>query len=224
LSGYASFITSPLAGRWRGACAVTEGATGWSDAVRAPVVWRRRRPLHHSVVPLPTFGGEVMEARLFPSSRARQRIRRGGRRMGRGARNRMRPAFALRALCDFRHLTCAPPRSVHASAWGDCLFSRGSGTRMLVRPTSPVPVRQQVPVSRPATGEASRNAPDPGVSPRAVPLDRPPPPRQCLGPEAPLLRRRRREGCTGRDLVGKNGARNDGGVERVREFGGRFRI
>jgi|GEM_PF-1646448 hypothetical protein len=102
---------------------------------------------------------------------------------GPGARNRMRPAFALRALCNFRPRSLAPPRSVHASAWGDCLFRRGSGTRMLVRPTSPVPVRQQVPVSRPATGEASRNAPDPGVSPRAIPLDRPPPPLQCLDPQ-----------------------------------------
>jgi len=102
---------------------------------------------------------------------------------GPGARNRMRPAFALRALCDFRHHSLAPPRSVRASAWGDCLFRRGSGTRMLVRPTSPVPVRQQVPVSRPATGGASRNAPDPGVSPRAVPLDRPLSLRRCLDPQ-----------------------------------------
>ena len=87
------------------------------------------------------------------------------------------------SVCDFRPHSLAPPRSVRASARGDCLFSRGSGTRMLVRPTSPVPVRQQVPVSRPATGEASRNAPDPGVSPRAVPLDRPLSLLRCLDPQ-----------------------------------------
>ena len=127
------------------------------------------------------------------------------------------------SVCDFRPHGLAPPRSVHTSARGDCLFRRGSGTRMLVRPTSPVPVRQQVPVSRPATGEASRNAPDPGVSPRAVPLDRPPPPLRCLGPEAPLLRRRQPEGCTPPGPVGKNGGRNGGGVERVGELGSGYR-
>ena len=99
----------------------------------------------------------------------------------------------------------------------------GRGAEKLAVPTSPVPVRQQVPVSRPATGEASRNAPDPGVSPRAVPLDRPPPPLRCLGPEAPLLRRRQPEGCTPPGPVGKNGGRNGGGVERVGELGSGYR-
>ena len=165
-------------------------------------------------------GGEAGTPK--PLSPWGQRIRRGGRRMGRGPGTVCSRAFAVRERVCFSAPSLAPPRSVHASAWGDCLFRRGSGTRMLVRPTSPVPVRQQVPVSRPATGEASRNAPDPGVSPRAIPLDRPPPPRQCLGPEAPLLRRRRGEGCTWLELVGQNGARNGGGVERAGEFGGGY--
>ena len=114
------------------------------------------------------------------------------------------------SVCDFRPHGLAPPRSVHTSARGDCLFRRGSGTRMLVRPTSPVPVRQQVPVSRPATGEASRNAPDPGVSPRAIPLDRPPPPLRCLDPQPlscdgdgeRLAHRRARSGRTVGETVG----------------------
>ena len=127
------------------------------------------------------------------------------------------------SVCDFRPRSLAPPRSVHASAWGDCLFRRGSGTRMLVRPTSPVPVRQQVPVSRPATGEASRNAPDPGVSPRAIPLDRPPPPHQCLGPEAPLLRRRQPKGCTPPGPVGQNGAGRAGATQNAGDSGGGYR-
>jgi hypothetical protein len=164
------------------------------------------------------WGGDERK-RLSPG---RQRIRRGGRRMGRGARNRCSRAFAVGSVCEFRPHSLAPPRSVHASARGDCLFRRGSGTRMLVRPTSPVPVRQQVPVSRPATGGASRNAPDPGVSPRAVPLDRPPPPLQCLGPEAPLLRRRQAKGCIRPNPVGQNGARNRGGVEWAGELRGSY--
>ena len=82
---------------------------------------------------------------------------------GPGARNRMRPAFALRALCEFSAPSLAPPRSVHASGLKLRSLPPGPGAPTNLRTPARLTRFDLFQTSRPATGEASRNAPDPGV-------------------------------------------------------------
>jgi len=117
-----------------------------------------------------------------PLSPKGQRIWRGGRRVGRG------PGTVCALLSRYGRCEIFGPKPGAAPVGsrerlGGLSLQPGVGAPKLAVPTSPVPVRQQVPVSRPATGGASRNAPDPGVSPRAVPLDRPLSLRRCLDPQ-----------------------------------------
>ena len=130
---------------------------------------------------------------------------------GPGARNRMLPCFRRQGACViFGPVAWRRPGRFTRAPGGTVSSAGGRGAEKLAVPTSPVPVRQQVPVSRPATGEASRNAPDPGVSPRAIPLDRPPPPLRCLDPQPlscdgdgeRLAHRRARSGRTVGETVG----------------------
>ncbi len=82
---------------------------------------------------------------------------------GPGARNRMRPAFALRALCEFSAPGLAPPRSVHASGLKLRSLPPGPGAPTNLRTPARLTRFDLFQTSRPATGKASRNAPDPGV-------------------------------------------------------------
>ena len=93
------------------------------------------------------------------------------------------------------------------------------GADELAHPGSFDPVRPLSDISA-RDGRGVQKRPGPRRLHRAIPLDRPPPPLQCLGPEAPLLRRRQAKGGTARDPVAPNGARSGRGIERAGEFGG----
>ncbi len=127
--------------------------------VRPPILTAALPPPPPSAVPLPRWGRRRAQVPLARWAEGMERRAAHGP----GARNRMRPAFALRALCEFSAPSLAPPRSVHASGLKLRSLPPGPGAPTNLRTPARLTRFDLFQTSRPATGEASRNTPDPGV-------------------------------------------------------------
>ena len=214
----AFLISSPPAGRWRGALSPRRRGRrcgGW---------WARSCGLTAVPPPPPLRGPPPHEwggDERKPLSPMGQRLWRGGRRTGRGPGTVCSRAFAVRERVRISAPDlCAAPVGSRERSEAPVSSAGTGGADELARPGSFNPVRP-LPDDSARDGRGVQKRPGPRGFAPGSPARPASVAASVPGSSAPLLRRRQAEGCTRPDPVGKNGAGNGRGVEWAGEIAGR---